>query len=175
LGWQRPAAAILLASGSAKLADVRAFEATLISLGVASRPTHLSRGLAIGLSAGEALLGLVSLVGVWRAFIDGCIFALMLVFAMVTVFAVSRRRGLRCRCFGALRKSQFGTRSLVESLTLAILAAVVLVGGIKLDTAFEFANPATALLLAAAVIFGLACGQAARVLERVQKGVIRSQ
>ena len=91
-------------------------------------------------------------------------------FAAVTVYAVRTRPGLRCRCFGALTESRFGPYALVRTLALVALAAVVVVAADgRVDLPSAPGGTGAAFTLAGGALFALACAQAARTLDLVQR------
>jgi uncharacterized membrane protein YphA (DoxX/SURF4 family) len=159
-------AVVLVASGAAKLADVRNFQGTLVGLGV-HRGTAAAAWLVGGL---ELAVGVVSLTSLWPRVTDGVVLALTLVFAAVAAVAARRSPGLRCRCFGALSNSQFGRKALLRSLVLAAVAAAVLAGELVDGTAANRSALPLAALVAAAGVFALAAAQAARTIGLVQEG-----
>lgn len=159
-------AAVLVASGAAKLADLHTFRATLVGLGLAR-----GAGPAAWLVATlELAIGVASLSSASPTATDVLVLGLALVFAGTAAVAAKRAPGLRCRCFGALSDSQFGRKALVRSVALATLAAVVLAAGLVHEAKADWSAPWVAMLLATAVLFALASGQAARALGTVQEG-----
>ena len=159
-------AAVLIASGAAKLADLRGFQGTLVGLG-------LRRGVepaAAILAAVEVLLGAASLSSAWPVVTDAGILVLTLAFVAVAGIAARRRPGLRCRCFGALDNSRFGATALARSVALAAVAAAVFAAQLAHDTTADWSRFTAAVLLVSAGAFALACVQAARAIGLVQEG-----
>src|SRR5260370_33416846 len=122
-------AAVLVAAGSAKLADTRSFALTLLGLGLPVRQRLLTRGLAYAIPLLEGGLGLTVVSGLWPLVINGAVLVLLCGFRLVVIFALSRKLNVACRCFGTLSDSQFSKQGLARSLLLTLLAVVVFWSG----------------------------------------------
>jgi hypothetical protein len=160
-------AVVLLAAGAAKLADLRAFETTILGLGN-GMSARGARMLALVLAASEAGIGFASLAGVWPGAVDIAVLALLVVFAGVTAYAWRRNPGGRCRCFGALSESRFGPREMARSVLLAATGVAVVAAGAAGEAAYDATSLPGAALLICAVLFALACAQSARALAFAQ-------
>ena len=159
-------AVVLLASAGAKLGDLASFGGTLRALGV---PERQGRPAAVLVAIVEAALGFALLTGTAVRAVDAAVLVLTTGFAAVTVYAVRTRPGLRCRCFGALTESRFGRYALVRTLALAALAAAVLAADGRVDLPSAPGGAGAAFTLAGGTLFALACAQAARTLDLVQR------
>jgi len=161
-------AAVLVAAGAAKLADVRSFAITLRGLGIPARYEPLIRGLAIIVPLGEVVLGIGLVSGLWPTVINAIVLVLMGGFSLIVLFALLKRLHVPCRCFGMLSDSQFSRQGLARSLLLTLLAAMVLWGESVYSLRFD-ASPVTILLLIAGfLLFGLATGQAAKAMAVIK-------
>ena len=159
-------AVVLVASGAAKLADVRNFRGTLVGLGL-----HRGSATAAWLVGGaEVAVGVVSLAALWPVVTAAVVVAVTLGFAVVAAVASRRAPGLRCRCFGALTNSQFGPKALARSVALAAVAALVLAGELGYGEPVDWAPVPLAALLGSTLLFALAAAQAARAIGLVQEG-----
>jgi len=162
-------AAVLLAAGTAKLADTRSFAATLIGLGVPARRQLLVRGLAFIFPLVEVILGIAIVTGLWPTIINSLVLMLMCGFSLVIVVALRRKLQVACRCFGMLSDSQFSARGLARSLFLTLLAVLVFWGG-RLYSLQLTGSPAAILLLVAGfLLFALAAAQAAKTIAELKE------
>lgn len=162
-------AAVLVAAGSAKLADVRSFATTLRGLGIPARHEPLIRGLAFIVPLTEVILGIAIVTGLWPTFINIIVFVLMAGFSLVVLFALHKRLHVACRCFGMLSDSQFSSKGLIRSLLLTLLALLVFWGEIVYSLRFD-ASPALILLLATGfILFGLVAMQAAKTMAVIKE------
>ncbi|HYZ77716.1 MAG TPA: MauE/DoxX family redox-associated membrane protein [Gaiellaceae bacterium] len=159
-------AVVLLASGGAKLGDLTSFAGTLRALGA---PERQARPFGALVATVEAALGFALLTGAAVRAVDVAVLALTTGFAAVTVYAVRTRPGLRCRCFGALTESRFGRYALVRTLALVALAAVVVAADGRVDLPSAPGGAGAAFTLAGGALFAIACAQAARTLDLVQR------
>lgn len=165
-------AAVLVAAGAAKLADVSGFATTLQGLGIPARLVSLVRGLALVVPLVEVALGIALVSGLWPTVISSVVLVLMCGFSLVVIVALRRRVRVACRCFGTLSDSQFSGRGLVRSLVLTLLAVVVLWGGGAYTLGFSASLPALLLLVAGYLLFGLAAAQAARSIAVLKERMI---
>jgi uncharacterized membrane protein YphA (DoxX/SURF4 family) len=159
-------AVTLVASGSAKLGDLSSFADTVRGVGV---PRRYARGLGTAVALVETALGVLALAGAWVHAVDAAILALLVVFGAITAYAWRTRPDLRCRCFGALSDSRFGRRTLLRTIALATVAALVAAGEQSDLPRYGGSSSARALTVAAALSLALVCAQAARTLDIVQR------
>jgi uncharacterized membrane protein YphA (DoxX/SURF4 family) len=161
-------AAVLVAAGAAKLADVRSFATTLRGLGMPAHYEPLIRGLAIIVPLTEVVLGIGLVSGLWPTVINAIVLVLMAGFSLVVLFALRKRLHVACRCFGMLSDSQFSKKGLARSLLLTLLAAMVLWGERVYSLRFDASPVAILLLVAGFLLFGLAAGQAAKTMAVIK-------
>ena len=154
-------AVLLLAAGSAKLADPAAFMAA-VRLFVPPRALVLVPAGTAGIIAAELAAGAASLCWPSAAWVDLAVLALACGFTVVAGNGYARYRGRPCRCFGALTRRSFSARSLLQSV--AILAAAVLATRPVGQAEITIGLTAHVLLLAAAALMALAAYTAARAL-----------
>ena len=158
-------AVVLLVSGGAKLADLRAFARTIGEIEVLPvRPERVALTIALL----EVAVGLSSLTGVVSQAINLAVLALMLSFTVVAGAGARRRPGLRCQCFGGLTDSRFGFRSAALSGFLALTAGFVVVASASVQPRYDVGSVSTAVTLAAGALFVLASAQAARGLDAMR-------
>src|SRR5947209_8149637 len=96
-------AAIVIAAGAAKFADIQGFTTTLIGLGI---PVH-QKILALIVPFLELLVGFAVVSGLWSTITTIALFMLMCCFSITTCIALLRKTQVACRCFGSLSDSQF--------------------------------------------------------------------
>jgi len=154
-------AAVLVAAGAAKLADVRSFTSTLIGLGVPVRRRLLLRGLARIIPLVEVGLGLAVVSCLWPTVINGAVLTLMCVFSIVVTVALRRKLNVACRCFGTLSDSQFSNKGLARSVLLTVLA---LVNFCTYSPQSNGAPGLVILLVTGFLLFAFAAAQAAKTL-----------
>ena len=118
-------AAVLIAAGAAKFADIQSFVATLVGLGVSIHKAYLVNGLALAVPLVEIGLGIALVSGLWPMIINAAVLVLMCSFSIVVLIALSKAPHVACRCFGSLTDSQFNGKGLIRSLFLTLLAAVI--------------------------------------------------
>jgi uncharacterized membrane protein YphA (DoxX/SURF4 family) len=159
-------AVTLLASGGAKLGDLASFADTVRGVGI---PPRHARSTAGAVALLETMLGALALGGRWVTPVDAAILALLIAFVGISAYAVKTRPDLRCRCFGSLSDARFGRRTLLRTLGLAVLAALVVAGERVEAPGYGGASAATWVTLAAALALALVCAQAARTLDVVQR------
>jgi len=157
-------AAVLLAAGAAKLADLRSFAAPLMGLGVPLHQTILVRGLALIVPLLELGLGIAVVTGLWPTVINVIVLVLMSSFSLVVIIALRRKLHVACRCFGMLSDSQFSGKGLARSLLLTVLATVVLWSGNMYPPQFNGPPSAMLLLIAGYLLFALAAAQASKTI-----------
>ncbi len=161
-------AAVLVAAGSAKLADTRSFATTLIGLGVPAHRERLVRGLALVVPLAEVGLGLGLVSGFWPTVINGAVLVLMCGFSTIVLVALRKAPTVACRCFGALSDSQFSGKGLARSLLLTVLAVVTLWSGNTYTPPFNRSPGAAILLVAGYLLFAAAAAQAAATIAAVK-------
>ncbi len=165
-------AAVLVAAGAAKLADVRSFAATLRGLGIPARLEPLIRGQAFLFPLLEVILGIALISGLWPTIINVVVVVLMGSFSLVVLYALRRRLHVACRCFGTLSDSQFSGKGLTRSLLLTLLAIVVFWGGNVYSLQFDAPPIAILLLVVGFLLFGLTAAQAARSIAVLKERMI---
>jgi len=165
-------AAVLVAAGAAKLADVRGFAVTLGGLGIATRLDFLIRGLAFLFPSLELLLGIALVSGLWPTLINIVVVVLMGSFSLVVLYALRRKLHVACRCFGTLSDSQFSGKGLTRSILLTLLAIIVLGGGRAYSLQFVAPPVAILLLVSGFLLFGLTAAQAARSIAVLKERMI---
>lgn len=158
-------AVVLLASGGAKFADLRAFARVIREIQILPvRPEQV----ALTIAALEVAIGLSSLAGVASQEIDLVVLALMLSLTVVAGAGARRRPGLRCQCFGGLTSSRFGIRSVAVSGFLALSAGFVVIASASVQPRNDVVSVSTAVTLVAGALFVLASTQAARGLDAMR-------
>jgi hypothetical protein len=146
----------LLLAGGAKLADITAFRATLVALGLGRmRPERASRILAVILPTWEIGLGAATLAGLSAQHADIAVWATFTTFFLVVAFAARRRPGLSCRCFGAFGASVFDRKAVRRSGGLMGVATLTLFGGYVTSTSYSGSVPAIVLVVAGSLMFAL--------------------
>ena len=96
---------LFIISGVFKLTNVEAFKYTLFSLDFFN--TGISNILSYIIPVIEILLGLLLTLGIFTKFSAVHINTMVVIFAIVTYYAVSRNLDLLCGCFGSLRDMKF--------------------------------------------------------------------
>lgn len=165
-------AAVLVAAGAAKLADVQSFVATLLGLGLPVRQEPLLRGLALLVPLVELALGVGLVSGLWPTATNGLAFLFMLALSMVVIIALRKKLTVSCRCFGMLSDSQFSGKGLVRSLLLTLLALAIFLGGMIYSLSFAAPPFAVVLLVAGFLLFALVAGQAAKSIAVIKERMI---
>lgn len=162
-------AAVLIMAGAAKLSDLSAFEATLVGL-VGKRYGAL-RWFAMAVAAWEVGLGM-AVLGVSRLeLVNVGLVVTFGGFVLATSWAVWRRPGLSCRCFGALSNSEFSVRRLITGTILTLIAILVLIADHATGTQPSIDPSMLAFVMAGYALLGLATIQAARTVEQVREMV----
>ena len=157
-------AAVLIAAGAAKLADIRGFATTLVGLGVPIHQGLLLRGLAHVIPLLEVGLGLAVVSGFWPGIVNGALLVLFISFSIVVIVALSRKLHVACRCFGTLSDSQFTGKGLARSLLLTVLAGVIFWSGMMYPLPFNGPPWAIILLVIGFLLFALVAAQAAKTI-----------
>lgn len=155
-------AAVLVAAGAAKLADIRSFTTTLIGLGIPIRPGLLIRGLALIVPLVEVGLGIAMVSGLLPKVINSAVLVLMCGFSLVVIVALARKVHVTCRCFGILSDSQFSSKGLARSLFLTLLAVAIFWSGNVYSPQFNGPPGVILLLVAGFLLFAVAAAQAAK-------------
>lgn len=164
-------AAVLVAAGAAKLADIQSFVTTLIGLGVPIHKAYLVKGLALAVPLVEMGLGIMLVSGLWPVIINAAVLLLMSCFSIVVLVALSKASHVTCRCFGALTDSQFSGKGLIRSLFLTVLATLIFWEGKVYASQFNWSSGIVILLIVGYLIFAVAVAQAARVIAEVKERV----
>ena len=118
------AAAIWLAAGIAKIADLTAFKQEVAAYDVA--PTGLVEPTAYALPLVEVALGIYLVVGLLVRPAAALSTALMLLFIGVQAQAWARGLSIECGCFGGLSKETVGAGTIVRDILLTIPSLVLL-------------------------------------------------
>jgi hypothetical protein len=156
----------LLTAGSAKLADVNSFAAT-VRLFVPRRvPGFATRGIAGGTGLAELLIGSASFSFPSIAWVNVVVLVAGCVFVAVSGVGYLFHRGVTCRCFGRLSRRSFDAPALARSLGIAGLAAFVAVSTVS-PGAVDLTAVAHLLLLATAALLVASTFTAARALGAV--------
>jgi uncharacterized membrane protein YphA (DoxX/SURF4 family) len=158
-------ATVLIVAGTVKLVDRNNFSRTLSDLGIPARFRFLQLFLSFAVPAVELVVGLTLICGFWATIINVMALGLMVLFTIVTSYALMRRLNVECRCFGALSSSQFSTTGLVRNIVLTFIAAGVCWGGLVYGLKYEALFIPTLLLLVGYVILGVVAAQAAITIE----------
>jgi hypothetical protein len=156
----------LLAAGSAKLADVTSFEATVRLFVPRRAPRFTTRGIAIGTGLAELLIGSASFSFPATAWVNVVVLAAGCVFIAASGAGYLFHRGVTCRCFGRLSHRSFDAPALARSLGIAGLAAVVAVSTVS-PGALDLKPVAHLLLLGTAALLAASTFTAARALGAV--------
>ena len=159
---------MLVGAGAAKLTDLKGFASTLAGLGLGGR---WARGGAKVVAGSELGIGLLSVTGIAARAVGVLVFALMLAFLVVSSSAARWRPQVRCRCFGGLSDSRFGSRSVILSLALVLASGLVVLLGHTESADYGLTN--TLLLLVLAAAFATGCAAAANALEVMRREVAR--
>jgi hypothetical protein len=117
----------LLVAGSAKLADVRGFAATVHLFAPRRTVGSALRGIALCTGLAELLLGTVSFSFPALAWVNVAVLSAGCVFVALSAAGYLFHRGVPCNCFGRLSPRVFDASGLARSLGIAALAAVVAV------------------------------------------------
>ncbi len=157
---------LLVAAGSAKLADRGGFALTLTGLGLGGRASRLATWVV---SIAELTVGSASLSAISPSIVNLAVLVLMLLFSCVSVVAVLRSPDLSCRCFGSLTASRFNGIAVIRSLSLSAMAAVVLWGFRATREVASSGAGTTLLTIFAALVFAVICFQATTSLETVRR------
>lgn len=162
-------AAVLVAAGAAKLADIRSFTTTLTSLGVSARREGFVSSIAFAIPLLEMLLGLAVVSGLWPIIVNGAVLILMSAFSLVVIFALRKAPQATCRCFGALSDSQFSGRGLLRSVLLTAVAVVVFWWSKATSSAQPNLSLGTILLLIIGyLVFAVGVAQAATTIALIK-------
>ncbi len=157
---------VLVGAGATKLVDLPGFTATLVGLGIGEAPARVGARLV---AVTELGLGAASVAGIGLRVVNLAVLALMLAFLAVAAAAARWRPQVRCRCFGALSESRFGSTTVVRSLGLVAVSAVVVVGNGAVDRVGDDATIWTGLLLALAAAFAMGCAALANALDAMRR------
>lgn len=158
-------AAVLVAAGSAKLADVESFAVTLTALGISAHRQPVARRLGVALPLMELGIGFALASGAAPEAVDIAALVLTIAFSAAVVVALSRHLQVTCRCFGALSESQFSRRGLARSLALMALAAILVWQSHAADQLLVSAVGFRLIVVGGYGILALATLQAAKTME----------
>ncbi len=156
----------LIAAGSAKLAGLGQFAATVrlfLPRGLTAPP--VTRKAAVLIAAGELAAGYASLVLPRAGWVNWVVLGLGIAFTAVSAVGYARYRGRSCNCFGGLSRRKFDRLGIGRSL--------VIVGGGVLATlpvpasAVRLSAADAILLLAAAIVASGATFAAAKAVAAV--------
>lgn len=131
-------AAVLATAGSAKLINIPGTRKTLEDFGV---PASWRAALAITLPIAELIVAAGLLIpgsAAWIATLAA--FLLFLIFTAGMSYNFALGRTPECNCFGALRPSRVGLRSLIRTALLAATAFALLIA-FKSNLAFHLTRP----------------------------------
>jgi methylamine utilization protein MauE len=153
-------AAILIAAGAAKAVDLQAFTTTVSKLiPAANRQSRSLAEIIVGveITTGLALSTEAPFISPWVYLLSVTLAA---AFVVANVYAICRHVDVECRCFGALRASRFGLRSLSRASATLFLAIVALTAS---SVQLGSTHPTWAesgLLLVLYGLFGIGAAQA---------------
>jgi len=164
LACKAAVAVLLITAGGAKLADLRAFAASIrLFLPVRSAPW---RAVAAGLACGEAAAGAASLSSPQAGWLNLAVLAICAGLAAVSAVGYARHPGQPCRCFGSLSERGFGRGGIARSAIIAACAAVAVIpvrpSLLRLGSGDRLGLLAGAALLAAAAYTAAAAVGAGR-------------
>ena len=164
-------AALLIASGSAKLADNAGFTNTLMSLGAVAYGKKIAQGLAICISLLELLVGGIILSGFWPVVMNAILLGVMCCFSIIVIFALYKAPHTSCRCFGALSNSQFSKQGLARNMVFTVIALFVFVSSLYFQPFQTYGSLwMRVLLIAGYVLFAFGVAQAAKTGYQIKEG-----
>lgn len=154
-------ALMLIVAGSAKLAGVSGFAASVkLFVPVQGSPRALER-TAIGIATFELILGSASLAFPAVAVINLLVLATACGFLTVSSIGYVRHRGKSCLCFGQLSNRVFDGFAVLRSIVIVGLAASVALIAVS-PSAIQLATAGHLLLLGGAFVVAVATYTAAR-------------
>jgi hypothetical protein len=116
-------AVLLVAAGASKLADLSGFAAT-VRLFLQAGTRAVRRATAVGIAAGEIVLGAASLSSPHASWLNVAVLALCCAFVAVSAVGHARYPGRACRCFGALTVRAFNRAAVGRAALLTLAAAL---------------------------------------------------
>jgi hypothetical protein len=154
-------ALMLIVAGSAKLAGVSSFTASVkLFVPVDGSPRAMER-IAVGIATFELLLGSASLAFPSVAVFNLLVLATTCGFLTVSAIGYVRHRGKSCLCFGQLSNRVFDGVGVLRSVLLVGLAAGVASIAVS-RSAIQLTIAGHLLLLGGAVVVAVATYTAAR-------------
>ena len=154
-------ALMLIVAGSAKLAGVSGFAASVKLFMPAQVSARVMERTAIGIATFELTLGSASLAFPSVAAINFLVLATACGFLAVSCIGYVRHRGKSCLCFGQLSNRVFDGAGVLRSALIVGLAASVALIGVS-PSAIQLATAGHALLIAGAIVVAVATYTAAR-------------
>jgi methylamine utilization protein MauE len=175
LGAKAVLAVLLIVAGGAKLADLHGFASAVTMLAprrlaVTRSWPGAARALALGVAAGELVLGGVSLA--WPALggVNLAVLGAGAGFVAVSAAGYAFRRGRSCRCFGALSRRTFDRAGLARAAGIAVVAALAATTAPATAAAVALTPASSGLLGGAAAALAAVAFTAARSLAAVAAG-----
>jgi hypothetical protein len=154
-------ALMLVVAGSAKLAGVSSFAATVkLFIPIQGSPRMMER-IAVGIVTFELFLGGASLAFPSVAAINLLVLATGCAFLSVSSLGYVRHRGKSCLCFGQLSNRVFDAAGVMRSLVILGLAAGVVAIAVS-RSSIQLATGDHVLLLGGAAVVAVATYTAAR-------------
>ena len=173
LGAKAAIAVTFLIAGSAKLADISGFTATM-RLFLPWPVSRLAiRCSAVGIALSELLLGSFSLSSPSARWLNPMIFAATLLFVGVALLGYALHRGRSCRCFGALSERKFDALGIIRNVTIAVVAAAAMLS--VPSPAINIDAPERVALAIGAMMVGLAAFTATRSIAATHTTESRSK
>lgn len=166
---QATLAAVLIAAGSAKLADVAGFVNTLVGLGLPGRRLRLVTTATYMVPFLEIGVGFLVVSRRWPVVASALVLAIVGSFTVVTGWALTRRPRVACRCFGSLTASQFSRLGLARNAALTVAAALVLWHEVIRAPTVAMPTGATVLVALGYGVFALTAVQAAKTLPILEE------
>ncbi|HZO77576.1 MAG TPA: MauE/DoxX family redox-associated membrane protein [Solirubrobacteraceae bacterium] len=154
-------ALMLIVAGSAKLAGVSSFAASVKLFAPVQGSTRALERIAIGIAAFELTLGSASLAFPSVAVINLLVLATACGFLTVSSIGYVRHRGKSCLCFGGLSNRVFDGLGILRSVVIVGLATGVSVIAVS-RSAIALSTAGHLLLLGGAAVIAMATYTAAR-------------
>lgn len=154
-------ALMLVVAGSAKLAGVSGFAASVKLFVPIQGSFRVMERIAIGVAMFELALGTASLAFPSVAVINMLVLATACAFLTISSLGYIRHRGKSCLCFGQLSNRVFDAAAVMRSLLIVGLAASVALIAVS-QSAMQLATADHVLLLGGIVVIAVATYTAAR-------------
>lgn len=154
-------ALMLVVAGSAKLAGVSSFAASVKLFIPTQSSSRVTERIAVGIATFELILGSASLAFPSVAVFNVLVLATTCAFLTVSSLGYARHRGTSCLCFGHLSNRVFDAPAVIRSLVIVGLAASVTWIAVS-RSAMQLATADHVLLLGGAVVVAVATYTAAR-------------